>query len=172
MKKLDVRKLVLNALLLAIGIILHQIEPAIFGVKPDMMLIMLFVVLLLNKKDFKTSISCGIIAGLFAAMTTAFPGGQIPNIIDKVLTTIICYFMIKLLEEKVNDTVLTALVIVIGTAVSGFIFLFTAQLLVGLPGGMTLTALFVAVVVPAIIINVVLGIVTAKVSNKVIGGEI
>ena len=80
--------------------------------------------------------------------------------------------MIKLLEEKVNDTVLTALVIVIGTTVSGFIFLFTAQLLVGLPGGMTLTALFVAVVVPAIIINVVLGIITAKVSNKVIGGEI
>ena len=39
--KMNTKKLVLNSVLLGIGLVLHQIEPAIFGVKPDMTLIML-----------------------------------------------------------------------------------------------------------------------------------
>ena len=34
--KMNTKKLVLNSVLLGIGLVLHQIEPAIFGVKPDM----------------------------------------------------------------------------------------------------------------------------------------
>ena len=51
--KMNTKKLVLNAILLGIGLVLHQIEPAIFGVKPDMTLIMLFSVMILNKDSYK-----------------------------------------------------------------------------------------------------------------------
>ena len=47
--KMNTKKLVLNSVLLGIGLVLHQIEPAIFGVKPDMTLIMLFTIMILNK---------------------------------------------------------------------------------------------------------------------------
>lgn len=167
MKKLEVKKIVLSALLLATGLVLHQIEPAIFGVKPDMLLIMLFLTLLINKDNFKVSIICGVIAGLFSAMTTAFPGGQLPNIIDKVITTIVCYLLIKLLNKKVKDTTLTIVLMSVGTAISGFVFLLTAKLLVGLPGGMSLAALYVAVTIPAIIINSVLGTIVSKVFKRI-----
>ena len=51
--KMNTKKLVLNSVLLGIGLVLHQIEPAIFGVKPDMTLIMLFSVMILNKDTFE-----------------------------------------------------------------------------------------------------------------------
>ena len=40
--KMNTKKLVLNSVLLGIGLVLHQIEPAIFGVKPDMTLTILY----------------------------------------------------------------------------------------------------------------------------------
>ena len=85
--KTNTRKMVLNALLLGIGLVLHQIEPTIFGIKPDMTLIMLFTIMILNKDDYKTCLVCGIIAGIFAGITTSFPGGQVPNVIDKFITS-------------------------------------------------------------------------------------
>lgn len=170
--KMNTKKLVLNAVLLGIGLVLHQIEPAIFGVKPDMTLIMLFTIMIINKDDYKSCLVCGIIAGIFAGMTTSFPGGQVPNIIDKFITTNIGFIImlamyklpfIKKLSEKNQDFIVSNILMSFGTAISGFLFLTSAQILVGLPGNMNLSMLFAAVVLPAIVINSVVGIVVFKV---------
>lgn len=170
--KMNTRKMVLNALLLGIGLVLHQVEPAIFGIKPDMTLIMLFTILILNKDDYKTCLVCGIIAGIFAGMTSSFPGGQIPNVIDKFITTNIAFLMmtliyripfIKKLQETKQDLVVTSILMTIGTAISGTMFLAVCQILVGLPGNFSV--LFMAVVIPAMFINLLSGLIVYKIVN-------
>lgn len=170
--KMNTRKLVLNAVLLGIGLVLHQIEPAIFGVKPDMTLIMLFTIMIINKDDYKACLICGIIAGIFAGMTSSFPGGQVPNVIDKFITTNISFLIMmaiyklpfmKKLAEKNQDLIVSNILMSLGTAISGFIFLTSAQILVGLPGNMNLSILFAAVVLPAIGINLIVGVIVFKV---------
>lgn len=170
--KMNTKKLVLNAVLLGIGLVLHQIEPAIFGVKPDMTLIMLFTIMIINKDDYKTCLICGIIAGIFSGMTTSFPGGQLPNIMDKFITTNISFIIMMLMykapfmkkiADKTQDFIVSNVLMSLGTAISGFVFLTCAQILVGLPGDMNLSMLFMSVVIPAIIINLVVGSMVFKV---------
>ena len=87
-------KLTLNALLLAIGLLLHQLTPAMgLPMQPDMSLIMLFAIMIINKGDYKTSLVCGIVTGIFTALTTKFPGGQLPNIIDKIIAVNLVYIL-------------------------------------------------------------------------------
>ena len=171
-RNMNTKRLVLNAILLAMGLVLHQITPPIFTIKPDTTLIMLFTLMIMNRDDYKTCLIGGIIAGVFAAMTTSFPGGQIPNIIDKLVATNVMFVVMKVsyklpfinkLEEKTRDLVVTGEIVVLGTIVSGTTFLTAAQILVGLPGNFT--ALFIAVVLPAVIINLLVGIIIYKAIN-------
>ena len=129
--KMNTKKLVLNSVLLGIGLVLHQIEPAIFGVKPDMTLIMLFTVMILNKDSYKTCLACGIVVGIFSAITTSFPGGQVPNVIDKFITTnlifVMMMFMYKLpfmkkLSQKNQDLVVVLPAILINLIVGIVVF--------------------------------------------------
>ena len=94
--KTNTRKLTLNAILLAMGLVLHQVTPPIFTIKPDTTLIMLFTLMVINRDSYKTCLVAGIIAGIFAGMTSAFPGGQIPNVIDKFITTNIMFLVMTL----------------------------------------------------------------------------
>ena len=132
--KTNTRKLTLNAILLAMGLVLHQVTPPIFTIKPDTTLIMLFTLMVINRDSYKTC--------LVAGMTSAFPGGQIPNVIDKFITTNIMFLVmtlsyklpfIKSLGDKVKDLIVTGIMMVVGTFVSGTIFLTAAQIIVGLP---------------------------------------
>lgn len=171
--KTNTKKLVLNSLLLAIGLLLHQLTPAIgLPIQPDMTLIMLFAIMVINKGDYKTSLTCGIITGVFTALTTKFPGGQIPNVIDKVVTTNIVYIVMFLLyklpimekySDKVKDMIVSTIILPIGTFISGTIFLMSALVLVGLPG--SFESLFLVAVAPAILINLIFGIFLNKVIN-------
>ena len=106
MKKPNTKKLAVNSLLLATGLILHQIMP-VFGLpmEPDMALATLFIIILLNRDSFLTCLNAGLVTGIFTALTTKFPGGQLPNIIDKVITTnIICrYVCIKIKMHQINQ---------------------------------------------------------------------
>lgn len=141
------------ALLLAIGTLLHMITPAYGGgVKPDLLLGTFFIVLLL-KRDFKSSIIAGLLAGLLSALTTGFPGGQIPNIIDKLVTCLVVYGLISIGYGRINQKLLIGIVGIIGTLVSGSVFLSTALAIVGLPA--PFMALFTTVVLPATIVNTI-----------------
>lgn len=160
------KKMVLNAILLAIGLILHYIFPAFgAGITPDVTLIMLFCVVILNRDDYKSCLIAGIVTGIFTAMTTKFPMGQVPNLIDKFVTVNVVYFIVKSMyllpiinKLKIKgDQIVIVFISVVGTLVSGLVFLTSASILVGLPA--PFTALFVAVVLPAVGINVVVGVV-------------
>ena len=169
--KTNTRKLVLNSILLAIGLLLHQVTPALgLPIQPDMALAMMFVIMVLNKDDYKTCLVAGIITGVFTALTTKFPAGQIPNIVDKTITVNVMFVfmyivyrlpLIKKLTEKKKDTVVTTLLLPIGTLISGTSFLLSAKLIVGLPG--SFTALFVVAVLPATVLNLMAGLFLFKV---------
>lgn len=170
---MNTKKLTMNSILLAIGALLHQITPTLgLPMQPDFALAMLFVIMILNKKDYKTTIVAALITGMFTAMTTKFPGGQLPNIIDKVVTANCIYALIfiickvkpfnKLSQSKQNS-IIASIILPIGTFISGLIFLISAQAIVGLPA--SFITLFLTVVAPSIIINLVAGMFLYKTVN-------
>lgn len=152
---------------------MHQLTPALgLSIQPDMALAMLFSIMILNKYDYKSCLIAGIITGIFTAMTTKFPGGQVPNILDKTITTniifIIMYlayrmpFINKLKEDKQN-LIIASIIFPLGTLISGIVFLLSAQFLVGLPG--SFIALFMVAVLPAIFVNSIVGVFLYKIIN-------
>ena len=146
-------KLIITSLLLAIGLILHQITPGIFlGMKPDLLLVFMILSLTLTK-DFKLTIITGIVAGILGALTTTFPGGQLPNIIDKVITSIVVYGLYKNLNP--NSPLKLGCIYFLGTIISGSIFLGSALILFGLPAPFLI--LFVSIVIPTSVINSFIG---------------
>jgi hypothetical protein len=92
------------------------------------------------------------VTGIISALTTAFPAGQIPNIIDKPVSAFLFFFLF-LLVRKSQKTAVVAVLTVIGTILSGTVFLTSALCIVGLPGGFA--ALFAAVVLPAAVLNTI-----------------
>jgi hypothetical protein len=149
---MNLRKMILTSLFLALGLVLHQaMPPILFGMKPDIMICMMFIAILLNKDDYKMTLMIGIIGGLFSAMTSTFPGGQLPNIIDKMVTANCIFFLYKVLDKKFSDQAQIFTAAILGTLISGTVFLGSAALLVGLPG--PFMALMLAVVIPATLMN-------------------
>lgn len=148
------------------GAVLHAIIPPFFlGMKPDMMLTMMFlgIVLFPEKKNvFLLAILTGIISGL----TTTFPGGMIPNIIDKPVTALIFFGLFLTLAKYRDSLVSVAILTAVGTIVSGIAFLTSAYYLVGLPG--PFVGLFAAVVLPAAAFNTVAMIVLYPVALSVV----
>ena len=73
---MNTKKMVINALLLAIGAILHQITPALgLPMQPDFALAMLFIIMIINNNDYKTSIIAAIITnvcGTFISFSSTF----------------------------------------------------------------------------------------------------
>lgn len=148
------KELALTALFLAIGLVLHQITIGLLaGMKPDFVVTMLFISFLLLRNK-KLVIPAGLAAGLIAALTTTMPGGQLPNIIDKIITAAVTMGLIRVLTGHVSEHVLAAIVGFIGTVVSGTVFLASTMLIIGLP--VSFKALFITVVLPTAAINAVL----------------
>lgn len=165
------KRMIINALLLGIGAILHEITPALgLPMQPDFALIMLFIIMIINKGDYKTCLISGIITGIFTAMTTKFPGGQLPNMIDKLITVNLMFVVIRLVNklkiiknmaDSKRRTIESLILFPFGTLVSGLIFLLSASVLVGLPAGFS--SLFIVVVLPAVAINLVAGFMLFKI---------
>ncbi|GEK31591.1 putative tryptophan transport protein [Kurthia zopfii] len=147
------KNLVLMALLVAVGAALYLVIPGINGgMKPDFMLTMMFIGILLfpNSRDaFLLAVTTGILSGLFST----FPGGFVPNIIDKFIAAYLFLIAVKLLKSYANNTVSAAVLVGLGTLVSGTVFLSAAILVVG--AEIPFLLLFTTVVLPAIAINIV-----------------
>lgn len=150
---MNTKNLVALSLLVGMGAVLHAVVPGFFlGMKPDMMLVMMFLGIILFP-DKKSVFLVGAVTGLISGLTTTFPGGLVPNIIDKPVTAFV-FFGILLALKKLNFSIYTAAgLTAIGTIVSGIVFLGSAYFIVGLPG--PFTALFAAVVLPAAAFNTV-----------------
>ena len=160
------KQLVTNALLLAVGFLLHYFTPAIgLPMQIDFSLITLILIINLNKNNFNVGIASGIATGIFSGMTTKFPAGLIPNIIDKILTTVAVYLLIKLLDKTALHNKIKAIVVnAVGTLISGTVFLVSALLLVGLPT--PFGVLFITVVIPATIVNTIAGFIINTICIK------
>ncbi len=153
------KDLALAAILLAIGLVLHSLVPPIFGgVKPDFLLATM-VIAILSQPRLRNTLIIGAAAGLLAALTTGFPGGQIPNIIDKIASALLTLVLIKVTLSKHSMLVLGLISGVI-TLFSGLVFLTSALLIVGLPA--PLSTLFVIVVIPTAIANALSGAILFK----------
>lgn len=152
---MNLKKIILASLLLAIGFILHYIVPALplGNMKPDAFLGMMFIAILLCD-DYKLTVLIGLTSGFLTALTTTFPGGQIPNIVDKLITAHIIYFILTLTKGKFNSQAKMVVISIVGTIISGSVFLSTALVLFGLPA--PFSALFIGVVLPAVVANTVL----------------
>lgn len=169
----NTKKMIINALLLAIGAILHQITPALgLPMQPDFALAMLFIIMIINNNDYKTSLIAAIITGVFTALTTKFPGGQLPNIIDKIITVNLMYaillFLNKILEyinvnKNMKENLLVIISFPLGTLISGTTFLLSAQYIVGLPAKFSI--LFLTSVIPALLINTIGGFILYQAIN-------
>ena len=160
------KQLVTNSLLLAVGFLLHYITPTLgLPMQIDFSLITLVLVITLNKNNFGSCIAAGIVTGIFSGVTSKFPMGLIPNILDKIVTTIAVYFLVKLLDKTVLSSKIKAIVVnAVGTLISGTVFLASALLLVGLPA--SFSVLFITVVIPAIVVNTIAGFIINTICIK------
>lgn len=161
---MNLRKIILSSLLLSIGLVLHQLVPPIlFGMKPDFLLSMMFIAIFLCE-DYKLSLVIGLTAGILTAATTTFPAGQLPNIIDKIITSNLIFLLFKVL--KFNNQLKISIVSFIGTLISGTVFLGSAYILVGLPG--PFLTLILGVVIPATGFNTAASIVLYNTANSAV----
>ena len=92
---MDSKKLTVSSIFLSVGLLLHYVTPALFmGVKPDFLLVMMFLGILFLD-DVKEAFVLSLFAGGLAAFTTSFSMGQLPNIIDKLVSGIIAFYLFK-----------------------------------------------------------------------------
>lgn len=144
---------IFTTLLLSIGLILHYITPGLLGgMKFDFLLIFIFASLLLNSK-FDNVILTALLGGLLSAMTTTFPAGQIPNMIDKMVTCLSMYFVINFFKKHQLNTITVGIIGSLGTFISGMTFLTSALLITGLPAPMAV--LVTGIVIPTVVVNTV-----------------
>lgn len=152
---MNTKNLVLMALLVGVGAALYVVTPGLVqGMKPDFMLTMMFIGILLFptvKETFLLSISTGVLSGLF----TTFPGGFIPNVIDKAITGFVFLIVLLMIKKLVSNIAVSAILVGLGTILSGTIFLSVALFVIGTDVGKTFTMLFAGVVLPAVAFNVV-----------------
>jgi hypothetical protein len=162
---MNTKKMVTAALFLSVGFILHQLMPGLplGNMKPSPNLAMMFLAIL-YVNDRKGTVAIGLTAGLLSAMTTVFPMGQIPSVIDKTLTAIVVFQLFHMLRNMKNGVLKLAVVSAIGTVVSGTIFLGSALMLFSLPA--PFMVLFMGVVLPAVAMNVMLVVLIDRVLSR------
>lgn len=152
---MNTKNLILMALLVAVGAALYVVTPGfVQGMKPDFMLTMMFIGILLfptMKDTFLLGITTGVLSGLF----TTFPGGFVPNIVDKTVTAFLFLAAVVVLSKAAQNIAVQTVLVGLGTIVSGAIFLSVALFVIGSNVGATFTVLFVSVVLPAVAFNAV-----------------
>lgn len=162
---MNTKNLVALSLLIGMGAVLHAVVPGFFlGMKPDMMLTMMFLGIILFP-DRKNVLLLGAVTGLISGLTTTFPGGLLPNVIDKPVTAFIFFGLYLVVKKFHHSVVSVAVLTAVGTIVSGIVFLTSAYLIVGLPG--PFMALFGAVVLPAAAVNTVTMIVLYPIASSI-----
>ena len=151
----NLRAFVLAGLLLAIGLVLHYVTPSTgTPVKPDFLLAMLFLCLL-TFEDTKVGFVAGVAAGILSGLTTNVPGGFVPNLIDKLITTGVLIVAVRVSRRFINQYILSIAVPIAGTILSGCVFIGSAILLEVFPPQIFVGA-FVTAVLPATVGNVFL----------------
>ncbi|RDW19896.1 tryptophan transporter [Oceanobacillus chungangensis] len=165
---MKIRVLIILSLLVGIGTILHAAIPglSIAGVKPDLLLSMMFIgIFLFPKANYVLLLS--LVSGIISALTTSAPGGQLANIIDKPITAFVVLALFLLAQKKVSTTISAPVLTFIGTLLSGSIFVFVLSLIASLGEG-GFIALFITAILPAAALNTVIMIVIYPIIQGII----
>lgn len=162
---MNTKNLVILALLVGMGTVLHTFMPGFnLGMKPDMLLAMMFLGIVLFP-DFKNVLLLSIVSGVIAGLTTTFPGGLIPNMIDKPVSAFVFFALFLAFRKLQRNIISIALLTGIGTMISGVVFLGSALIIVGLPG--PFIALFTGTVLPATVANIIVMVILCPVANAI-----
>ncbi|MFD1850007.1 tryptophan transporter [Oceanobacillus bengalensis] len=156
---MNIRVLIMLSLLVGIGTVLHAAIPglSIMGVKPDLLLSMMFLGIFLFPKT-KYVLLLSLTSGIVAALTTTAAGGQIANIMDKPISAFVVLALFLFMKNKVNDNISAPVLTFIGTVISGSVFTGIVALIASLPEG-GFIGLLVTAVLPAAAINTVIMVV-------------
>ncbi|MCC3355430.1 tryptophan transporter [Bacillus sp. REN16] len=163
---MNTKVLVFLSLLVGMGAVLHTVIPPIYlGMKPDLMLIMMFLgIMLFPEKKYVLLVA--IVAGVISALTTNFPGGQIANPVDKLVSAFVFYGIFLAARKHTQSLVMVCTVTAVGILVSGTVFLTTALFIAGLPG--TFIGLFIGVVIPATVMGTIAMAIIHPVAHQII----
>lgn len=165
---MNIRVLIILALFVGIGAALHAVFPPIlFGMRPDMSLAMMFLGIVFFPK-IKYVLVLAVATGFVSALTTTFPLGQIPNIIEKPITALVFFGLFLLIRKTVNNNIGAPVLTAIGTLISGTLFLSIALFIVGVDLGVGFLALFAANVLPAVVVNTIVMIVLYPVIQTIL----
>ena len=141
---MNTKNLVLSAMLLGIGTVLYLVIPPFLGsMKPDFLLTMMFVAILLTP-NLKHTVVVGLATGILSGLFTTFPGGFLPNVIDKVLTSLVFFAVLLAVQALGKKLAAQAVLTALGTALSGAIFLASATTLLLVPSINSSAAHFVS----------------------------
>lgn len=163
---MNIRILVILSLLVGIGAVLHAVVPPFFfGVKPDMLLSMMFLGIFLFPKP-KYVLILSLATGFISALTTGAPGGQIANMIDKPITAFIVLAIFLAVQNKMSLNISAPALTAIGTLISGSIFVGVISIIAGIPEGGILS-LIVFVVLPAAAVNTLIVLVVNPVVQAI-----
>lgn len=164
---MNIRILAVLSLLVGIGAVLHAVvPPVLFGMKPDMLLSMMFLgILLFPKVPYVLLLS--LVTGLISALTTGFPGGQIANMIDKPVTAFIFLSLYLLFRKGIKSQYLAPVLTAVGTMTSGAVFLSVGLFIIGLAEG-SFAALFTGIVLPATAMNTILIVIVYPVVQAIV----
>ena len=147
------KNLVLMSLLTAVGTALYLIIPPIAGgMKPDFMLTMMFIGILLFP-EVRSVFLLGMTNGILSGMFSSLPGSLIPNVIDKLVTAFVVYLVIIAFKKIASNLVAATVVAGLGTLLSGTIFLSVAIFIFNI--NLPFSVLFLTVVLPAVAMNAV-----------------
>ncbi|HLS09782.1 tryptophan transporter [Lentibacillus sp.] len=164
---MNTRVLVFLSLLLGIGAVLHfVIPPFIYGMKPDMLLSMMFLGIMLFPRT-KYVLVLSVAAGVISALTTQTPGGQIANVIDKPITGLLFFGLLILVKNRVNAKINVPVLTAVGTMISGSIFITVALYIVGLMEG-AFPVLFGTIVLPAAVLNTLFMIIVYPIVQNIL----
>lgn len=157
------RNLTISAIFMALGLVMHFLVPPIFGgVKPDFLLSMMFISLIIAG-NIKEAILIGVAGGMMSALTTSFPGGQIPNFIEKIIVAIIVFLIIQKFGKSLNKYQ-TVFIYAFGTLLSGVLFLLLA---LGITKQMNLFVPSLPVVLVAMVVNSIFGLILMNAYKKI-----
>lgn len=161
---MKVQKLIIMALFLAIGVIANAIIPGV-AMRPDFLLTTMFLSLFLFA-DRKNIVILGLVAGILSGLVSTFPNGFIPNVIDKVITSAVIFLVFSSLGRFKSSVVTAAILTVVGTMLSGTIFLTSAIIVTGFPAA-AFGGLFLTVVLPAVAVNTVAIVILFPIVNSI-----
>lgn len=163
---MNIRVLVMLSLLVGIGAVLHTVAPPFFfGMRPDMMLAMMFLgILLFPKASYVLLLS--LATGFISALTTTVPGGQLANIIDKPLTAFAFFGLVLMTKKISHHKFTTPALVAIGTMISGSVFLGVVLYIIGLMEA-SFGLMFATVVLPAAGFNVIFVAIMYPIAQKI-----